>query len=137
MRAWGEGVIGIDNPRAGGWPGAQQAGHKPRLPGVAVCFLLLVASPSARAETLVVAEARGIGSTAGESIDAAKHLSLRRGEHVRLIGQNGNQYCLDGPYDGPAKPAAVHHSSYPDWFTLLVFGTGVGQGTDPLTDCLR
>jgi len=136
MRAWGHGVIGIENPRAGGWPGMQQVRHKSRLPGVALGLLLLVASPSARAETLVVAEARGIGSTAGESIDAAKHLTLRRGEHVRLIGQNGNQYCLDGPYDGPAKPA-VHGSSYPDWFSLLVYGAGVGQGTDPLTDCLR
>jgi hypothetical protein len=130
-------VTTIDNLRAGGRLARLRPGDKPRLAGVALGILfLLVSSPVAGAETLVVAEARGIGSTAGESMDSAKHLTLRRGEHVRLIGQNGNQYCVDGPYDGPARPA-THAGAYPDWMSLLLFGAGAGDGADPLTDCLR
>jgi hypothetical protein len=117
-------------------PGTRLERKGSRLAGVVLGLLFLMVSPPLRAETLVVVEARGIGSTAGENIDSAKRLALRRGEHVRLIGQNGNQYCLDGPYDGPAKPPG-QASTYPDWLSLLVFGVGAGRQADPLTDCLR
>ncbi|MBV9330948.1 MAG: hypothetical protein JOZ55_05285 [Alphaproteobacteria bacterium] len=91
---------------------------------------------SARAETLVVVEARGIGSTAGQQMDSSAQLSLRRGEHVRLIGQNGNQYCLDGPYSGPALPVSAQSAaSHTSLFDML---TGrAGTTADPLTDCIR
>jgi len=74
-----------------------------------------------------VVEARGVASLAGTLIDSGSHLTLRLGEHVRLIGANGNQYCLDGPYDGPAKPArkAAHGAQW------NISNTGVRD------DCIR
>jgi len=89
---------------------------------------------AARAETLVVVEARGIASTAGAVMDSASHLTLRPGEHVRLIGENGNQYCLDGPYDGPAKPSNGAGSA--GWLSKLM-KPGEHDEADSLTDCVR
>lgn len=99
----------------------------------AAAILCLVTSGVARAESLVVVEARGIASTAGTLIDSASHLTLRQGEHVRLISENGNQYCLDGPYDGPAKPR--HAPSPGARWNLLE--TGERDQADPLTDCIQ
>jgi hypothetical protein len=90
----------------------------------------------ARAEPLVVLEARGTGSTAGNTIDSASRLTLERGEHIRLIAQNGNQYCLDGPYDGPAEPARKKPSGF-DWLASLFFGSRAEDRADRFTDCLR
>jgi hypothetical protein len=80
-----------------------------------------------------VIEARGVASTAGTLIDSGSHLTLRLGEHVRLIGENGNQYCLDGPYDGPAKPTRklARGSGWDLW------KTGARDQADSLTDCLQ
>jgi hypothetical protein len=101
----------------------------------ALACCLSLAAP-ARAEQLVVLEARGTGSTPGETIDSATRLTLERGEHLRLIGQNGNQYCLDGPYNGPAEPT-FEKSSGLDWLASLFFGSSTRGGVDPLTDCVR
>jgi hypothetical protein len=101
--------------------------------GVAV-FLCLAIMSAARAEFLVVVEARGIASTAGTLIDARSHLTLRQGEHVRLIGKNGNQYCLDGPYDGPAKPPRVPSSGQA---RSNPWNARERDQADPLTDCIR
>jgi hypothetical protein len=90
----------------------------------------------AQAEPLVVLEARGTASTAGETIDSASRLTLERGEHIRLIAQSGNQYCLDGPYDGPAEPPLVKPSGLAR-FTSWLFGTSNHDHADRLTDCLR
>jgi len=96
---------------------------------------LWIGSP-VRAEPLVVLEARGTASTAGETIDSASRLTLERGEHIRLIAQSGNQYCLDGPYDGPAAPPLAKPSAF-DRFTAWLFGTRSRDQADRLTDCLR
>jgi hypothetical protein len=96
----------------------------------------LVLPVAANAEPLVVLEARGTGSTAGETIDSASRLTLERGEHLRLIAQNGNQYCLDGPYDGPAEPSFKRASSI-DWFVSLLFGSSRQDRINRLTDCMR
>lgn len=100
---------------------------------VAAALICLAAAGAARAESLVVVEARGIASTAGTLIDSASHLTLRQGEHVRLIGENGNQYCLDGPYEGPAKPqrSLVRRSQ------LNLRNSGERGQADALTDCIQ
>ena len=53
---------------------------------------------------LVVAEARGIGFKPGATLDAAKPLVLKEGQHVTLIAPNGATLKLDGPYN--QAPAA-------------------------------
>lgn len=53
----------------------------------------------AYAVDLVVAEARGIGYHPGETLDAAKPLVLKEGQHVTLIAPNGATLKLDGPYN--------------------------------------
>ena len=100
----------------------------------ALAALAAALAALAAAEKLVIVEARGVGSTAGQVIDSKQHLSLLVGEHVRLIGENGNQYCIDGPYDGPALPAAKARVA-PNLVSRLI-GSGV-HASDPLTDCLQ
>ena len=97
-------------------------------------FLLVLTSAVARAEPLVVVEARGIASTAGTLIDSKSRLSLRPGEHVRLIGENGNQYCLDGPYDGPAKPVTSGNPARSQWH---FWNAGARDQANSLTDCVQ
>ncbi len=101
------------------------------LAAVSMCLSI---SSVARAESLVVIEARGIASTAGTLIDARSRLTLRQGEHVRLIGENGNQYCLDGPYDGPAKPPGTPSSG---GTRRNLWNVGERDQADPLTDCIE
>src|SRR5690242_9231810 len=101
---------------------------------VTIVLAAVMSFSTARAETLVVVEARGIASTAGAVMDSASHLTLRPGEHVRLIGENGNQYCLDGPYDGPAKPSNGAGSA--GWLSKLM-KPGEHDEADSLTDCVR
>lgn len=102
--------------------------------GLLILSLAFVFAP-ASAEKLVVVEARGIGSTAGQIVDSATHLNLRVGEHVRLIGENGNQYCIDGPYDGPARP--LHHAAGNAGIFSRVLDPEPGRTVNPLTDCIR
>ena len=106
------------------------------LGGAGLAFVGFAALSPARAESLVVVEARGIASTAGSLIDSKNHLTLRPGEHVRLIGENGNQYCLDGPYDGPAKPLLAQSRAAPGSRWSL-WNSGEGDQADPLTDCMQ
>jgi hypothetical protein len=101
--------------------------------GVAA-LLCLSAMSDAQAEFLVVVEARGIASTTGSLIDSKSRLTLRQGEHVRLIGENGNQYCVDGPYDGPAKPPRTSSGGRS---RLNPWNVGGRDQADPLTDCIR
>jgi|SRR5579871_2510182 len=89
----------------------------------------------ASAETLVIVEARGIGSTAGQVVDSNAHIKLRLGEHVRLIGENGNQYCIDGPYDGTARPRGAT-AARRDLFSRLAAAQQTHTAS-PLTDCLQ
>jgi hypothetical protein len=62
---------------------------------------LLLAGVSARAESLIVVEARGIGIKPGSSVDSTKPLMLKQGQHVTLISQTGATLTIDGPYDKP------------------------------------
>ena len=59
---------------------------------------------SAAAAVLVVAEARGVAMKPGDTLDAAKPLVLKQGQHLTLISETGSTLKLDGPYDRP--PAA-------------------------------
>jgi hypothetical protein len=101
-----------------------------------LAFSSIADGSGARAETLVVVEARGIASTAGAVMDSTSHLRLRRGEHVRLIGENGNQYCVDGPYEGPARPVGGAPTGTGRSLWSLLQPDGHDQA-DPLTDCIR
>jgi hypothetical protein len=56
---------------------------------------------SASAAVLVVAEARGIALKPGATLDSAKPLTLKQGQHVTLISETGSTLKLDGPYDRP------------------------------------
>ena len=68
------------------------------LPGI------MVAS-QADAAVLVVAEARGVALKPGDTLDSAKPLTLKQGQHVTLVSETGSTLKLDGPYDRP--PAAT------------------------------
>jgi len=56
---------------------------------------------SAEAAVLVVAEARGVAMKPGDTLDAAKPLVLKQGQHLTLISETGATLKLDGPYDRP------------------------------------
>jgi len=55
----------------------------------------------AQGAMLVVAEARGVAFKPGDTLDAAKPLVLKQGQHVTLISETGSTLKLDGPYDRP------------------------------------
>jgi hypothetical protein len=55
----------------------------------------------ADAAVLVVAEARGVALKPGDTLDSAKPLSLKQGQHVTLVSETGSTLKLDGPYDRP------------------------------------
>ncbi|HEY2008916.1 MAG TPA: hypothetical protein VGH23_08010 [Rhizomicrobium sp.] len=61
---------------------------------------VLMAS-QAEAAVLVVAEARGIAFKPGDTLDAAKPLVLKQGQHITLVSETGATLKLDGPYDRP------------------------------------
>src|ERR1700761_1704485 len=65
---------------------------------------ILVAS-QAQAAVLVVAEARGIALKPGDTLDSAKPLTLKQGQHVTLVSETGATLKLDGPYDRPPTAA--------------------------------
>ena len=62
---------------------------------------VLVAASTAQAAVLVVAEARGIALKPGDTLDSAKPLALKQGQHITLISETGSTLKLDGPYDRP------------------------------------
>jgi hypothetical protein len=61
---------------------------------------VLMAS-QADAAVLVVAEARGVALKPGDTLDSAKPLTLKQGQHVTLVSETGSTLKLDGPYDRP------------------------------------
>jgi hypothetical protein len=75
---------------------------------VTTAFLTLLIQ-QAGAASLVVVEARGIALKPGTTMDAAKPLVLKQGQHVTLISETGSTLKLDGPYDQP--PIATGASS--------------------------
>jgi len=54
---------------------------------------------AASAADLVVLEARGVNLRPGQTVDSAKPLTLKQGQHVTLISPAGITLKLDGPYD--------------------------------------
>jgi hypothetical protein len=66
-----------------------------------VLLALLGGTAAADAASLVVVEARGIALRPGATLDAAKALQLKQGQHVTLITETGSTLSLDGPYNGP------------------------------------
>lgn len=71
---------------------------------LALMGVVALSASSADAAVLVVAEARGIALKPGDTLDAAKPLALKQGQHVTLISETGSTLKLDGPYNRP--PAA-------------------------------
>jgi hypothetical protein len=65
---------------------------------IALC-LLLGGTAAAHAASLVVVEARGILLRPGTTIDPAKVLELKQGQHLTLISDTGSTIKLDGPYN--------------------------------------
>jgi len=62
---------------------------------------------AASAADLVVLEARGVNLRPGQTVDSAKPLTLKQGQHVTLISPAGITLKLDGPYDkAPASDQA-------------------------------
>jgi len=53
---------------------------------------------SAAAANLIVVEARGIALKPGATVDSAKPLVLKQGQHVTLISDSGATLQIDGPY---------------------------------------
>ena len=68
---------------------------------IAAALAALFSCASANAAQYVVIEARGIGLRPGTTLDAAKPLTLKQGQHVTLISDSGTTFNLDGPYDKP------------------------------------
>ena len=62
---------------------------------------IALTASSACAAVLVVAEARGVAFKPGDTLDAAKPLVLKQGQHLTLISETGSTLKLDGPYDRP------------------------------------
>jgi hypothetical protein len=60
-----------------------------------------LATSSAQAAVLVVAEARGVALKPGDTLDSTKPLNLKQGQHVTLVSETGSTLKLDGPYDRP------------------------------------
>ena len=54
---------------------------------------------AAMAAELVVVEARGVGLKQGEVIDDAKPITLKDGQLLTLVAENGTILTLRGPYD--------------------------------------
>jgi hypothetical protein len=61
----------------------------------------VLAASQAEAAVLVVAEARGVALKPGDTLDSAKPLTLKQGQHVTLVSETGSTLKLDGPYDRP------------------------------------
>jgi hypothetical protein len=68
-------------------------------PAVALCVLLVAASPVLAAE-LVVIESTAPQLAPGQVIDATKSLTLAAGTRVSLVGEDGKVVRLQGPFSG-------------------------------------
>lgn len=66
-----------------------------------IALALLLSTTAASAANLIVVEARGIGLKPGSTVDSAKPLTLKQGQHVTLMDDKGATLSIDGPYDQP------------------------------------
>ncbi len=67
----------------------------------------LVPTGAARADSLIVADARGGGLKPGQTIDAAQPIKLEPGQRVTLIASNGATIKLSGPFEGVPDPTGT------------------------------
>jgi hypothetical protein len=74
-----------------------------RLPALAFAALIFGTASAAVAAELVVVEARGVSLKQGEVIDDAQPLTLKEGQLVTLVAENGSILTLRGPYDQAPK----------------------------------
>jgi len=75
--------------------------NRSRIAGFSMALAALVAAGAAQAANLIVVEARGIALAPGTSVDPAKPLVLKQGQHVTLISEQGATLSIDGPYNQP------------------------------------
>lgn len=73
------------------------------IPVLALSVLLL--TPPALAAPLVVVEAKGVDLAAGATVDDAAALTLADGARLVLIGEDGTQVTLRGPFKGTPASA--------------------------------
>jgi hypothetical protein len=83
-----------------------------------VATLVLLAA-SARAESLVVADARGGALKPGQAIDAAQPVKLEAGQRVTLIAANGAIIRLSGPFEGVPDPTGQRNITVADALAKL------------------
>jgi hypothetical protein len=79
-----------------------------------------VSSMAASAADLVVLEARGVSLKPGQTIDSAKPLTLKQGQHVTLITPAGVTLKLDGPYDKAPGTDQARGTNVASALSLLV-----------------
>jgi len=73
-----------------------------RMIGVVAGLVLLGAAAPAWASALVVMEARGVALKPGETIEDSKTLTLKDGEQLLLLADDGSVLTIRGPYEGTA-----------------------------------
>jgi hypothetical protein len=84
----------------------------------------------ARADGLVVAEARGAGLQPGQTIDAGQTIKLTAGQRLTLIAGNGAVIKLIGPFEGVPDPDGQRTGSVAD--SLLKLTSQTTQSTSTL-----
>src|SRR4051794_30075418 len=95
-----------------------------------VGLLALVASTAARADMLVVVDARGGALQPGQSIDAQTPITLQAGQRVTLIASNGATIKLSGPFEGVPDPQGQRAGGVVD--SLRKLASQPVQGTSTL-----
>ncbi len=106
-----------------------------------LCLVLALTgiAGTAHAANLIVVEARGIALKPGTTVDSAKPLMLKQGQHVTLISEAGATLSIDGPYNQPPSAGGGGKSL---GATLAALGTehtartgeaGVTRGAAPST----
>jgi len=107
-------------------------------------FALLIGyCTAAAAADLVVIDARGVSLRAGQTVDSAKPLDLKQGQHVTLVSATGVTLKLDGPYNKAPDADQVRGVPVANTLQLLVrqrqarlgeVGTTRGQAPNTLPD---
>ncbi|MBI3507429.1 MAG: hypothetical protein HY059_21550 [Proteobacteria bacterium] len=93
------------------------------------CALLLgltLLVPPARADELVVVEAKGVDLAPGAKVDGTKVLQLAAGQRLTLVAADGRTVKLRGPYEEAPAPAAGQVASMGDALKNLMSQRGSG-----------
>jgi hypothetical protein len=103
--------------------------HAVLLAGLLAVGPQVLGQGTARAESLVVADARGVALQPGQSIDAAQPLKLAQGQRVTLIAANGATIKLSGPFEGVPDPNNQRGTSVADSLVRLASQTTQSTST--------